>query len=128
LKILEVPLLLDENVPEALGAALEASGRDVTTARATGLRGVDDSAVIKAAAEAQRIVVTQDRDFGRLAMRHGMRCPGIVFLRPGNQKPEVLLEMLQALAALDAPSVPFVAVIRRRPGTQVARLRLLSTV
>jgi len=103
LKILDWPLLLDENLADEVAAALAAQGLDVVTTRSLGLAGVDDSAVIAAANEA--------------------------FLRPGSLRATTILEMLQVLATVDAPRSPFVVVVRRKlSGQLVVRVRPLSSL
>lgn len=123
MKILDLSLLLDENVPEFVLGRLQTEGRDVQSAREAELIGVADSDVIRAARESGRVIVTQDRDFGRLAFRRGETCRGIVFLRPGHLDPTIVLEMLRAAGAMEAPPVPFVAVVHRRAQRLLVRVR-----
>lgn len=62
--------LLDEHYPGWLAAELRADGLDVVslTTDLPHLRGVDDTAVLKAAVAEGRVVVTEDvRTFGRAA-------------------------------------------------------------
>ena len=127
MKVLDRPLLLDENVPAAVAERLRLEGRDVSTAGNAGLLGADDAAIMAAAQEAGRCIVTQDRDFGRLAIRRGLTCPGIVFLRPGHVEPAIVLEMLGATSTVEIPSSPFVMVVHRRKGRLMVRVRPLTS-
>jgi len=58
-----VKLKLDENLPEALVAALAALGHDVDNVRMEGLAGRDDPSVWQAAQREGRFFITQDLDF-----------------------------------------------------------------
>ena len=123
MKILDLPLLLDENIPDLLAVQLRAEGREVMTAREAELIAADDSQVLAVARSSGRVIITQDRDFCRLAFRRGETCRGIVFLRPGHLDPTILLEMVRAAAAMEALPVPFVVVVHRRAQRLLVRVR-----
>lgn len=90
-----------------------------------GLSSADDRPILQRALETGRVVVTQDRDFGRLALAEGRPFLGIVYLRPGSLSPAAVVRSL----ALVEPRLvgvvpPFIAVVDHRSGT--ARLRIRS--
>jgi predicted nuclease of predicted toxin-antitoxin system len=58
-----VKLKLDENLPQALVAALAALRHEVDNVRLEGLAGRDDPTVWQAAQETGRFLITQDLDF-----------------------------------------------------------------
>jgi len=60
-------------------AALRASGHDVAWA-GEWPRDPADRAILEAAHREGRVLVTLDKDFGELAVRHGLRHSGIVRL------------------------------------------------
>jgi len=62
-----VRILLDECCEAALGDALRADGHDVDHIAAT-MSGADDTAVLQQAVAQQRILLTNDRGFGRLSL------------------------------------------------------------
>ncbi len=57
-------LKLDENMPATLAAMLRAKGHDVDTSPGEGLIGRPDLDIWAAAQAAERLLVTQDLDFG----------------------------------------------------------------
>lgn len=59
-----IRLLADENVPLASIRLLRTAGWDVAEV----VRGATDMAALALAAREQRVIVTFDRDFGRLAV------------------------------------------------------------
>jgi len=89
-----IHLLADENVPRPSVARLRQAGIDVAVVPS----GADDDAVLARAAAEQRILVTLDRDFGRLALaRRQSMPPGIVYVRLRAVHAEQCAELLLAL-------------------------------
>ena len=72
-------LLADECFDERLAARLRAAGHDV--ARVLAQSGLDDLAVARRAEREDRVLLTQDTDFGGIALRHGQPRTGVVILR-----------------------------------------------
>ncbi len=72
---------LDEQVDVAVARALRRHGVDVTTTVEAGLRTASDEEQIAYARREQRVLVTQDADFLRLAAA-GTRHAGIAFSPP----------------------------------------------
>jgi predicted nuclease of predicted toxin-antitoxin system len=71
-------LLADECFDERLAARLRDAGHDV--ARVPAQSGLDDLAVARRAQRENRVLLTQDTDFGRIALRHGQPRTGVVIL------------------------------------------------
>ncbi len=70
------------------------------------------------------MILTHDRDFGRLAIRLGEPHIGIVYLRPGHIEHAIVLQMLDVLwTTVDAVEAPFVVVVERRVDSVRVRLR-----
>lgn len=70
------------------------------------------------------MIVTHDSDFGTLAIRQGEPYSGIVYVRPGHISPRFVLEILDAVAALETDvGFPFLLVADRRGGDVRIRLR-----
>ena len=113
-------LLLDENLAPDIATALVASGHDVLLV-AKVCRGASDRAVIALAIQENRVVVSEDSDFGTLAFRDGMFPPGVI--RPVlpdfdvAQKSVRLIAVLQteAAKAIDAILVVEPSRTRHRP-------------
>lgn len=80
--------LADECVVASLVAWLRAEGHDVTYIgeMAQGLR---DSEVAALAAAGNRLLLTEDKDFGELIFRFGHPVPGLVLLRIDPSKPSL---------------------------------------
>jgi predicted nuclease of predicted toxin-antitoxin system len=65
-------LLADECVNGRLIAGLRGAGHDVVAVRQ------GDRSVIELARRDGRVVLTEDKDFGDLVVRHGLAVPGLV--------------------------------------------------
>jgi predicted nuclease of predicted toxin-antitoxin system len=73
--------LTNENIARAVVQALRQAGHDVLSAKES-LRGEEDAAILARAQAEERIVVTQDKDFGELAFRFGLSATcGITLFR-----------------------------------------------
>jgi predicted nuclease of predicted toxin-antitoxin system len=89
-----IRLLSDENVPLASVRRLRDAGWDVAEVA----RGAADMIALARAALEQRVIVTFDRDFGRLALRGDLPRPaGVVLLRLPAAQPEEPAEVLLSL-------------------------------
>jgi predicted nuclease of predicted toxin-antitoxin system len=115
-----IRFLADENISADTIAALRADGADVIGVADRGLRGRGDAEVLAAAVAEGRVVLTQDMDFGRLAILRGSPCHGLVLVRPGDLLPAEVTELLRNFrAATINPTPPFVVVLE--PGAMRVR-------
>lgn len=116
--------LADENIHPQVVAYLRAEGSDVLDVKEGGMSGASDLALIRHAFADQRIVLTHDSDFGRLAVAAGEPMVGIVYLRPGHIRSDHTIGTLRALfdRGID-PSPPFIVVVERSGGRVKIRVR-----
>ena len=77
-------LLADENVPAGAIVQLRSAGLDVASVPS----GASDSVVLDLARSSRRVLLTFDRDFGRLLFQHGASgIRGVIFFRIAPQSP-----------------------------------------
>jgi len=116
-----VRLLLDQDVFGSTRRELEADGHDVLTARQANLSRAEDSQLLGAAHDDERILVTRDRDFGRLVFVDAAY-PGILYLRitPDNLS-WVHRELVSVLNLYEEEELrrSFVVVARRLHAAQL---------
>jgi predicted nuclease of predicted toxin-antitoxin system len=97
----KVSLLADECCDGSLVRILRVAGYDVEYVRETH-PGLPDADIVSLASEGGRILITEDKDFGELVVRHGVRLPGLVLLRLSStdaaRKAQRLLDVLQEQA------------------------------
>jgi predicted nuclease of predicted toxin-antitoxin system len=80
--------LLNENIPGTVVNALRSQGHDALWAKEQ-MRGAGDAVILARAQLEQRILVTQDKDFGELAFRARLPATcGIVLFRLAGISPE----------------------------------------
>jgi predicted nuclease of predicted toxin-antitoxin system len=106
-----IRLLADENVPMASVHRLRNAGFDVAVVEAGG----GDAAVLARAARESRVLLTFDRDFGKLALQPGApNSAGLVYFRMLPAHPEEPAEMLLQLTRNSRmPLEGFLTVIQR---------------
>jgi predicted nuclease of predicted toxin-antitoxin system len=118
--------LADENIHSAVAAHLRASGHDVKGVASLGSVGLDDVSVMRLSVAEGRVILTHDRDFGRLAVAVGEPFVGIVYLRPGHILPAFTIGGIEALLKAHPEVVPpFIAVVRRQGDRIAIRIRTL---
>ena len=97
--------LADENVPRGSVLALRAAGHDIVFVAET-KPGASDGEVLEMAVAESRILLTFDRDFGRLVYRMGLEGPrGVILFRLVPATPEEPSELLVEL--LRRPELEF---------------------
>jgi predicted nuclease of predicted toxin-antitoxin system len=93
-----VRLLFDECVEVGLTDHLRTCGHDVVLVQDIE-RGAEDQRVVSLAAELERVLVTEDKDFGELAVRQRRPLPGVVLLRIAPSRRQVKAARLAAVLA-----------------------------
>ena len=89
-----IRLLADENVPRRSVSLLREAGFDVAVVAS----GAADEAILARAVAEDRVLLTLDRDFGRLALlQRAGGMPGIVYVRLPHSRPETCARVLLPL-------------------------------
>jgi predicted nuclease of predicted toxin-antitoxin system len=89
--------LTDECCDQALVQALRADGHDVLSVSEITPRA-EDPHVIRLALRERRVLLTEDKDFGRLVYAHGEKTIGVIFLRfPASARRQVVKDVLRLL-------------------------------
>ena len=91
--------LVDECTGPAVAEWLRNEGHDVFSVYDQA-RGIDDDTVIQQAYGENRILITNDKDFGEMDHRERRPHRGVVFLRLLDERPGTKIEVLRRL--LDA--------------------------
>ena len=116
-------LLANENVPALAVHALRTAGHEVAWMAELGPM-TEDSSVLAMATERSMTLLTMDKDFGELAVQHGLPAPsGVVLLRVPPVPALVARVCVAALAKPADFSGQFVVVTEDR-----IRIRTLSKV
>lgn len=75
------------------------------------LARLDDVQVLALATAEDRFVLTHDSDFGRIGLHEGRTFVGVIFLRPGDDPPAVVIAGLPALLDADVDWTPPVLAV-----------------
>ena len=97
--------LADEGCDFSIVRAIRAAGHDVVAIREFA-PGVPDEHVIRLAVADQRILLTEDRDFGRLVFASAMDSPGVVYLRFAFQARQAMIATILSLVDAHAAKLP----------------------
>lgn len=90
-------LLVDANLSPRVARRLPDNGHDVVHVFDIGLRSATDPVILARADEAERVIVSSDRDFGALLARHERATPSLVLLRHSNDlRPDQQADLLIA--------------------------------
>lgn len=93
----------DENLPRRAVRILRDAGHDVETVVEEGMGGAKDPSVLEACRRENRSLVTLDKDFCDVRAYPPARGPGIVVLRPRDQRAVTLATIVSRLLPHLAP-------------------------
>ncbi len=107
--------LVDECTGSAVAQWLSETGHDVFSVFDQA-RGIDDEMVIDIAYTENRILITNDKDFGEKVYREQHLHRGVILMRLENDRYFVKIETLRRLLELYADRLPgqFVVVTEKR--------------
>lgn len=107
--------LLDESVDVRVADFLTALGYQATTVAEDYQASLPDPEVLSIARREQRILVTNDRDFGELVFRYYQRHSGVIYLRLGTVELPAILSRLDDVLERYADGLDdFIVVTPRR--------------
>ena len=86
-------LLLDENIGRIVAQGLRSQGYDIKSILEEH-PSLDDASVLLLAQKERRILVTLDKDFGKLIFLNSNKHVGVIFLRLKKESPENILAVL----------------------------------
>jgi predicted nuclease of predicted toxin-antitoxin system len=93
--------LADENISCLVVERLRVSGFDVSSVAATS-PGASDNDVLATASSEDRILITEDRDFGELVVRQRLRARGVVLLELDRLSNAAEAELVTAVLSANA--------------------------
>lgn len=97
--------LADECCPKPVVDTLRAMGHDVTYATESH-RGCPDDQLLALAFRENRLVLTEDFDFGELAIRRGLPARGVILLAMGSESVAARVRRMQDLVSGHAEALP----------------------
>ena len=118
--------ITDENIDVEVFEFLREQGLDVFDIKEERLFGLSDRAILEFAYAANRVVVSQDSDFGTLVFREQIPFWGIIYLRSGHSNQVIHVQTMKNLLIYN-PIVeyPFIIVGENYQDVIKSRIRLL---
>jgi predicted nuclease of predicted toxin-antitoxin system len=125
MRLKELKFLADENINHIVVAYLREQGLDIEDIKELSLSGIDDFSVLAYAFENERVVITQDSDFGTLSILEQQPFLGIIYLKPGHIAPQFTIDSLNVLFSTFSQNVdfPFILVVKRQDEKVKIRFR-----
>jgi len=128
MKVQDFKILADENLHKVIVAWLRAQNFDVKFVREDlDLIGSKDKNLIPIAFEEDRIILTQDNDFGQIVFTSQVDFIGIIYLRPGHFPGEKHIQTRQSIIDQNIDFVPrFILTAENKNDAVRIRLRQLG--
>ncbi len=118
--------LTDENIDRELVEFLRLQTFDVLDIKEEGLFRLSDRSILEFGLSQQRIIISQDSDFGTLIFRDHVPYQGVIYLRPGHELPAVHIESMTAILNAELELVFSFVLVAENTGDLV-RIRLRNT-
>ena len=105
--------IADENIPAKTVMLLQQSGIDIISVLEES-KGLSDEQVIILAAKEKRILITFDKDFGRLLKSHRDQMRGLILLRFSPRSPQSIADRMAQVLAQNLRFEGSVLVVREK--------------
>ena len=103
--------LTDENIDVEVLTFLREQGFDVFDIKEEALFQMPDEAILALSYQQNRVVISQDSDFGTLIFRDAALFYGVIYLRPGHVSPIVHIQTLKNIINTNFDvEIPFIIV------------------
>ncbi len=115
--------MTDENVSPRLVILLRERGHDVLDVKEEGWHGRDDAFLLRKAAKARRLIISHDRDFGKLAINQRQPCYGVIYLRLRDQRSPNVIRVMQEFLDRDLDIRASTLIVLRESQARIRRVR-----
>jgi predicted nuclease of predicted toxin-antitoxin system len=120
----EFSYISDENINPSIIKYLRDKSFNIKDVREEKLIGTSDSELMKLSFKENRVIITQDRDFGKLVYTQNSEFIGIIYLRPGHIAADFHIKTFEYLLNADLDLViPFIIVAENLNSSIKIRLR-----
>jgi predicted nuclease of predicted toxin-antitoxin system len=126
MELTEFKFITDENIQTKVVDYLTILGLDIFDIKQMGLQGTPDREILDLAVREERIILTQDSDFGTDFFISGFRAKGIIYIRPGHVSSNEVIKILHAVLneKIDI-EIPFIIVAELIQNKVKIRIRKL---
>jgi predicted nuclease of predicted toxin-antitoxin system len=114
--------LIDECVGPSIAGWLRQLGHDVLSIYEEA-RGSDDDAILETAFADNRILITDDKDFGEMVFREGKLHRGVILLRLGDECYSSKIKVLERLLEQYSDQLPGNFAVVTEAAVRIVHLR-----
>lgn len=126
MELRDFDFLADENIDPDVVSHMRNIGLNVMDVKEEQWQGYSDKQLLQIATDTQRVILTHDSDFGRIAFTEFLLQTGIIYIRPGHINATFHIATIQTLLATKLNlEFPFMLVAEHIAGKIKIRVRLL---
>ena len=126
MKLRDYAFLTDENIDAEVVAYLRQEGLDVVDIKEQQWFGMPDIEILQKSYEQNRVVISQDSDFGTLVYRDNIDFCGIIYLRPGHISATIHVQTIKTMLLTSIEvDCPFIIIAENNKGYVKIRVRQL---
>ncbi|MBS1514373.1 MAG: DUF5615 family PIN-like protein [Bacteroidetes bacterium] len=115
---------MDENLPVDFIDYLKKLNLNIKDIKSENLFGINDVEVLKISNDESRVIITQDKDFGKIVYTNLYNFFGIIYLKPGHISSKIHIDTFQHLLNSDLIlKTPFIVVAENNNSVIKIRLR-----
>jgi predicted nuclease of predicted toxin-antitoxin system len=126
MELTDFKFITDENIQTKVIDYLTILGLDIFDIKQMRLQGTSDHKILDLAVHENRIIITQDSDFGTDFFTSGIQATGIIYIRPGHVNSSEVIKILDAILneKIDI-EIPFIIVAELIKNKVKIRIRKL---
>jgi predicted nuclease of predicted toxin-antitoxin system len=130
MELAEFKFITDENIQTKVIDYLTIFGLDIFDIKQMGLQGMPDYEILDLAVRENRIILTQDSDFGTDFFTSGVKATGIIYIRPGhvhsNEVIKILDVILNEKINIEIPFIIVAELVKNKVKIRIRKLYLNS--
>jgi predicted nuclease of predicted toxin-antitoxin system len=118
-----VKFIVDENLGSRVARWLKEHQHDVISIYEE-FRGLDDDEILRKSVEENRILITNDKDFGEMIFRKGKLHCGVIFLRLEDERSVNVIKILDQLLKVYADQISDNFIVVTETSVRIVQLRI----
>jgi predicted nuclease of predicted toxin-antitoxin system len=126
MELKDFKFITDENIQTKVIDYLITFGLDIFDIKQMGLQGTPDHDILDLAVIENRIIITQDADFGTDFFRSGFRATGIIYIRPGHVNSSDVIKILEVVLSekieIETPFIIVAELIKNKVKIRIRKL------
>jgi len=117
-----VKFIIDENIGPKVAKWLRELQYDVISIYEE-FRGLDDEQILRKSVKENRILITNDKDFGEMIFREGKLHTGVIFLRLEDERSVNVIKMLDQILNIYAEKIEGNFVVVTKSSVRIIQMK-----